>query len=379
MTARAPRRVVVLRGTAANPWDLRPWERLGEHYDVTALVPPNNQYDVGALRNVRAIPARTVGGHLRAGGRAGALATRAVGERYLGLEPLLRGADLVHAAELGYWFSWQAARCKPRLGYRLALTVWETLPFADAYRNVRTRRYRRDVLAATDLFLAATERAREALLLEGAPAERVVVAPPGIDVDRFAAGRTPAPRADGRHLLLSIGRLVWEKGHQDLLRAVALLRARGRDDVRVLIVGVGPEERRLRGVVRDLGLGDAVELRGWVPYDELPAVYAQASCLVLASLPTPFWEEQFGMVLAEAMAAHVPIVAAASGAIPEVVGASGTLFAPGDWAGLAGVLADGPLAAAPGARRAPEPERLERFSSAAAAARLRDAYDALLA
>ena len=379
MSDGARRRVVVLRGTAANPWDLRPWEELGDRYDVSVLVPDANQYDVGALRSVRPVPVRTVGGRLRAGGPPGRIATRAVGERYLGLEPLLRGADLVHAAELGYWFSWQAARLKPRLGFRLALTVWETLPFADAYRNVRTRRYRRDVLAATDRFLATTERARDALLLEGAPADRISIAPPGTDVERFGAAREPAPRADGRRLVLSIGRLVWEKGHQDLLRAVALLRARGRDDVRVLIVGVGPEERRLRGVVHDLGLAGVVELRGWVPYDELPRVYAQASCLVLASLPVPFWEEQFGMVLAEAMAAHVPIVAAASGAIPEVVGDSGTLFAPGDWAGLATTLADGPLAAAPGARRAPEPARLERYSSAAAEARLRAAYDELLA
>lgn len=372
-----PRRVVVLRGAAANPWDLRPWEDLGEHYDVSVLVPDNNQYDVGALRKVRAVPVRTVGGRLP-GGPPGRLATRAVGERYLGLRELLADADLVHAAELGYWFSWQAARLKAELGFRLALTVWETLPFVDAYRNVRTRRYRRAVLAATDRFMATTERARDALLLEGAPVDRVSIASPGIDVERFAAAREPAPRADGRHLVLSIGRLVWEKGHQDLLRAVALLRERGRDDVRVLIVGVGPEERRLRGVVRDLALDDVVELRGWVPYDELPSVYAQASCLVLASLGIPFWEEQFGMVLAEAMAAHVPILAAASGAIPEVVGDSGTLFAAGDWQGLASALADGPLGGTPGARRVPEQTRLERFSSAAAATRLRAVYDELL-
>jgi len=127
-------------------------------------------------------------------------------------------------------------------------------------------------------------------------------------------------------------------------------------------------------VIDDLGLGDAVELRGWIAYDELPRVYAQASCLVLGSLPTPFWEEQFGMVLAEAMAGHVPIVAAASGAIPEVMGASGTLFEPGDWIGLADALAGGPLAHEPCPRRAPEPDRLERFSAAAAAERLRAAY-----
>lgn len=369
-------RVVLLRGTAASVWDLRAWERLERDFDVSVLVPDANSYDVSPLK-LGKVPVQTVGGRMPAG-PVGRLATRAVGERYLDLEEKLRGADVVHAAELGYWFSRQAVRLKPRLGFRLALTVWETLPFVDAYRNVRTRRYRRDVLAATDRFLATTERARDALLLEGARPELISVCPPGIAVDHFAPARVGAPPADGRHLLLSIGRLVWEKGHQDLLRAVALLRTRGRDDMRVLIVGVGPEEGRLRAVVRDLGLDDVVEFRGFIDHDALPAVYAQASCLVLASLATPFWEEQFGMVLAEAMAAHLPIVAAASGAIPEVVGEGGTLFGAGDWAGLADVLAEGPLAHPSGARSAPDPGRLERYSDTAQAGRLRAVYDELL-
>lgn len=369
-------RVVVLRGTQANPWELRAWEALAGDFDVEVLVAPANAYDVSGV-GVRHTPVATVGSRLPSNA-AGRGLTRAVGERYLGLSDRLRGADIVHAAELGYWFSMQAARLRPELGFKLALTVWETLPFVDAYRNVRTRRYRRDVLAGTDLFLPTTERAAEALRLEGVPDDRMRVSPPGIDVDRFAAGRTPAPAADGRHVVLSPARLVWEKGHQDVLRAVALLRRRGRDDVRVVIVGAGPEEGRLRGVATDLGLDDRVEFRGGVGYDAMPAVYAEASCLVLASMPTPFWEEQFGMVLAEAMAAHLPVVAAASGAIPEVVGQSGTLFGPGDYVGLADALAAGPLTGAPGARQAPEPERLERFSNRAAAQRLREAYTSLL-
>jgi len=369
------RRVVVLRGRAANPWDLRPWRELGADYDVAVLVPDTNDYETGAL-GLEQVPVRTASSRLP-GGRAGALLTRAVGERYLDLEPRLRGADVVHAAELGYWFSWQAARLKPRLGYKLALTVWETLPFAGAYRNVRTRRYAPAVLAATDLFLATTERAKAALELEGAPADRIVVAPPGVVVEDFAPARSAAPPPGG-HVILTAGRLVWEKGHQDVIRALALLRRRGHD-VRLVIVGTGPERDRLARHAHELGVGGAVELRGGVPYDAMPALYAQASCFVLASLPTMHWEEQFGMVLAEAMAAHVPVVAAASGAIPEVVGGSGTLFASGDWAGLAGALERGPLAEPPGARRAPEPDRLERFSSGAAAARLAAAYDRLLA
>jgi glycosyltransferase involved in cell wall biosynthesis len=370
------RRIVVLRGTLVNPWDLRPWQELGDGYEVQVLVPPNNTFDLERLALER-VPVRTVGSRLPRG-RAGALLTRAVGEHYLRLEERLRGADIVDAAELGFWFTAQAAALRQRLGFRLVVNVWETLPFARTYRNIRTRPYRDAVRQAGDLFLARTERARDALLLEGVPGDRIRICPPGIDVERFAAAREPAPAPDGTHLVLSIGRLVWEKGHQDLLRALALLRERGRSDVRALIVGVGPEEGRLRGVIRDLGLEGSVELRGWVPYAEIPTIYARASCLVLASMPVRFWEEQFGMVLAEAMAAHVPIIASASGAIPEVVEGSGTLFRPGDWVGLADALAEGPLAGTPGARRAPDPDRLELFSLPAAAARLRAAYDELV-
>jgi len=367
------RRVVLLRGTHCNLWDLRPWEGLVDEYDVEVLVPSNNLFDTSGL-HLRRTPVRSVSGSLPSG-RLGALATRAIGERYVGLEERLRGASIVHSAELGYWYSWQAARLKRRLGFQLALTVWETLPFVDAYRNFRTRRYRREVLSATDVFLPTTERARRALLLEGAPPERMRVLPPGIDVERFGAARTGARAANGSHLVVSIGRLVWEKGHQDVLRAVAAL---DRNDVQVLIVGEGPEKDRLRGVAADLDLTSRVEFRGFVPYDELPLIHARASCLVLASLPTPYWEEQFGMVLPEAMAAHLPIVAAASGAIPEVLAGSGTLFEPGDWVGLAERLADGPLASHPGTRRAPEADRLERFSREAATERLRAIYRSLL-
>ncbi len=368
--------VVLLRGLSVAPWDLRPHERLAGDYRVSVVLAPGNLYGTAGLR-IEHRPARTLSDRLGRG-PLGALATRAAGERFLGLADRLRGADIVHTAELGNWYSAQAARLKASLGFQLVVTTWETLPLRDAYRNLRTRPYARAVLAAADRFLPATERAREALLLEGAPRDRTVVCPPGIDLERFAQARTARPAADGTHLVLSVGRLVWEKGHQDLLRALALLRERGRRDVRALIVGEGPERDRLRALAGELGLGGIVDFAASVPYDEMPRLYARASCLVLASLPIRYWEEQFGMVLAEAMAGHLPIVASTSGAIPEVLGDGARYVAPGDWVGLAAALREGPLAGAPGTRRAPDPERLERYSTAAAAARLKAVYDELL-
>ncbi len=378
-------RVLIVRGQLATPWELRPWTELPERFDVSYLRTRSNEFDTGAL-SLRAERVTSLRDRLP-GGRLGALVAQAAGERYLAdAEPAYACADVVHAEELSFWFAADAARRKARHGYKLVQTVWETLPFLHAYRNRHARRHREAVLAATDLFLPATERAREALLLEGVEERRILVCPPGIDLDRFGA-RAEAPPAE--HAILSPGRLVWEKGHQDVLRAVALL-ARDGLRPRVRIVGRGPEQERLHAHARELGLGSQVEI-GPVGYDEMPALFASASCMVLASLPSAsaqlhlfdlpraFWEEQFGMVLAEGMAAGLDVLASQSGAIPEVLRGQGTPFAPGDWPALARLLAAGPLARAPGERVAYPDELVRRYSTAAMAERLAAAYERVLA
>ena len=359
---------MLLRGHNVNVWDLRPLERLADEYDLAVALTGSNVHRVEGL-GVPVVPVRTPRDALP-GGRVAGAAAYAVGERYLGLRGLLAGADIVHSAEIGTWFSAQAARLQEALGFRLVLTVWETIAWGDSYRWPRERRYRRAVLPRADLCLATTERARDALRLEGVRAERIEVAPPGIDLERFGAARRDA--SDGP--FLSAGRLVWEKGHQDFLRAIAALRqgigVAPRPGARGLIVGDGPEAGRLRAYAEELGIAGAVEFRATVPYDEMPALHASASALVLASLPAKGWEEQFGMVLLEAQAAGTAVVASASGAIPEVLAGAGTLVEPGDWRGLARAMSEA------GAASAPPP--LERFSVEAAAERTRAAYARVL-
>ena len=84
------------------------------------------------------------------------------------------------------------------------------------------------------------------------------------------------------------------------------------------------------------------------------------------------------MVLAEAMAASLPVIAASSGAIPEVVGSGSASFSPGDWLGLARELATGPLAAPPGTRVQHDPSLVSRYGVGAAAERLAAAYESVL-
>jgi len=383
-------RVLIVRGHLVTPWELRPWMELPEQYDVRCLLTGSNQFPApDGLRYVKVGSRRD----LLPPGAVGELAMAVVGDRYRDAHEAFAWADIVHAEELSFWFSADAARRRRAGGFALVQTVWETLPMLSTFRNRQARRNRALVLTETDLFLPATERAAMALRLEGVDEARIRVCAPGIDTGRFAV---PTSAAASEHTLISPGRLVWEKGHQDVLRALALLH-RGAVTgpggavlrPRLQIIGSGPEEGRLRAFADELGLGAAVDI-GSVGYDEMPARFAAASAMVLGSqavaaaahhpfdIPRTFWEEQFGMVLAEAMASGLDILATANGAIPEVLaGTQAQLVAPGDWPAMAAALAAGPLSRPTGTRVIYPAELVERYSTGAAALRLAAAYATL--
>jgi glycosyltransferase involved in cell wall biosynthesis len=384
-------RVLLARGHHPTPWGLGTWEHLPERFRPALLVTGSNRHDLDGVTLER-VPVRAVR-DLLPPNAAGELAALAVGDRYLLKDRVLDRFDVVHAEDLSLWFTAQLARLRRRHGFKLVVTTWETIPLLRAFRSPHARRYRAHTLMSTDLFLASTERARDALLLEGVPSDRIRVSYPGIELSRFARGPSTAAPA-GVHLIVSPGRLEWEKGHHDVLRAVAALR-RGLvacppdvvDGLRVQLIGSGPEEQRLREHAAELGIGALLDIRS-VPYDEMPTLFARASCMVLASLPRSgcslvpggpphcFWEEQFGLVLAEAMAAGLQLAVSRSGAIPEVVGEGlGLYFDPGDWMGLARELAAGPLRRPPNERVEYPAERVRRYSVGAAAERIADAYD----
>jgi glycosyltransferase involved in cell wall biosynthesis len=384
--------VLIVRGHLVTPWELRPWRELPERFDVSFLLTASNGYT--PPEGLRAVKARALRDVLPRG-PLGELGAGVLGDRYLSGEQAFAEADIVHAEELSFWFAAEAAKRRRRHRFKLVQTVWETLPHMVTYRNRHARINRELVLAETDLFLPATERAALALQLEGVERERMVVCAPGIDTARFTTVPSDPPPTE--HTIVSPGRLVWEKGHHDVLRALALLH-RGivlcpdgsSVRPRLTIVGSGPEESRLRNHAAELGLAEAVRIGG-VPYEQMPATFASASAMVLASqssasaayhlfdVPHAFWEEQFGMVLAEAMAAGLAIVTTTNGAIPEVVAdAPVDLVAPGDPLGIARALANGPLSRPPGERVAYPPQLLARYSTSAAAARLAAAYDRLL-
>jgi glycosyltransferase involved in cell wall biosynthesis len=169
--------------------------------------------------------------------------------------------------------------------------------------------------------------------VEGVNPGRIVTIPYGLP-PASGNGRGTATREDlglppDGPLVASVGRLVRQKGHRDLLRAwprvvAAFPRAR------LLIVGEGPLRRRLLEETSALGIRDSVTFTGW--RTDIPALLELADMCVHPSL----WEG-FGLTLLEAMAAGRCIVASRVSTIPEVVldGETGRLVPPGDSGALA--------------------------------------------
>ncbi len=142
--------------------------------------------------------------------------------------------------------------------------------------------------------------------------------PLGVDVDRFRAGDREPPAGSLR--VGFVGRLIPHKGVDVLLNAVALDHRLSAD-----VFGAGPESSRLEAMAEALGIKDRVRFHGHVDEEGIPDVYPQFDVLAVPSVPLASWIEQFGRVVVEAQASGVPVVASASGSLPDVVGDAGLL------------------------------------------------------
>src|SRR4051794_39841874 len=118
-------RVLLVRGHQANSWHLKQWDHLSDRYRIESLQTGSNWFDTSHL-DIERRPVRAVR-DLLPKGRVGDLAVRLPGDRYLNPAGAFAGADIVHSQDLVFWYSAQAARLKKELGYKLVLTVWETI------------------------------------------------------------------------------------------------------------------------------------------------------------------------------------------------------------------------------------------------------------
>jgi glycogen(starch) synthase len=213
------------------------------------------------------------------------------------------------------------------------------------------------------------------------PAGRVDVVPNGVDNTRWRATPRAVAAARSRFagdgpLLGYAGRLVYEKGVQDLVAALPELRDR-HPGLRVVIAGDGPYRAELQEEARRLKLHRAVRFTGFLGEGELPAALAATDAVVVPSIYEPF-----GMVALEAASAGAPLAVASTGGLAEIVepGVTGVTFPaknpPGLAAAVSTLLADEVFARRV-ARRAREMV-VERYTWATIAERTASVYAAAI-
>ena len=207
-------------------------------------------------------------------------------------------------------------------------------------------------LRSADRIITVSNAAAEDLSRLGIPRDKISALHHAISPEWNAKTDPAAVQAlraefglkDEEPVLLAVGRLSREKGHLDLVTAFGRLKqAHPGLNVRLIIVGDGPERPGVEQAIETFQIGQQVTLAG--QRNDVRAFYALAKAMVLPSL-----SEGSPIVLLEAMAARVPVVATAVGGIPEIVtdGESALLVEarhPDAWAGaLHRILTDTQLA-----------------------------------
>jgi alpha-1,3-rhamnosyl/mannosyltransferase len=207
-------------------------------------------------------------------------------------------------------------------------------------RAIAAALFRRSVRRATRLTAISTFGALRCARTFGVAPSALTIAPPGVDLPRFAnvddraraAIRARLGLAD-RPVVLFVGEVEPHKNVPRLVDAFAAVAARDPAPLLVLAGGRGSGLDEARGRVRARGLDERVR---WPPYlarADLAALVASATALALVSL-----DEGFGMPVVEAFAAGTPVLASTGGALPETAGGAALCVEPTDVPALAAAL-----------------------------------------
>ena len=222
-----------------------------------------------------------------------------------------------------------------------------------------------------------TESIREMLAKNYGIERGVSVVPTPVDLVKFQDIQPEKIRAsfglEGKEVLLFVGRLAREKGLDMLLQAFTLIQEL-RPGVRLLLLGRGPYEGTLKAQLANLGLRDLVIFAGAVPYEEVPGYYAAADLFVF-----PSTTETQGLVIIEAMAAGLPVVAVRAPGAVDVLTEGGGVLTENKSEAFAREVVD--ILADSGRQKELRDEALravERYSISDATARMLNAYETTL-
>lgn len=210
-----------------------------------------------------------------------------------------------------------------------ALTDRRAILFWRVERWLELRAYKR-----CDVLVAISEALADQVRDHGVRRE-ILVVPNGVDPDRFLVSEQPAS-ADPMPRVLFVGSAIEAQGVDVLLRALGILRREG-VEVRCVVVGDGPKLDAWRMLAEELGIDDAVDFRGRVPWSEVPRVASQCHVGFVGPRPTSTSSMYHSSLkLYEYLASGLSVVARQEPSVARLLtGGAGHLFEPEDPASCA--------------------------------------------
>jgi phosphatidyl-myo-inositol dimannoside synthase len=210
--------------------------------------------------------------------------------------------------------------------YKIRFNVWVYGGEIVKYQNDRFLfRVLLWVLKESDLIIVNSEFTRQVYLHQGISDEKMVKILPAVDTDFFKPGLDVSVLRS-RHalsekkVLLTVARLSERKGHDTVIRAFARIKDAFPSLV-YLIVGTGPDEKRLRSLAAEHGIGDRVIFSGSVRDEDLPVYYNLCDIHVMPNRQVEGVDtlEGFGLSFIEASACAKPVIGGRSGGSGEAV------------------------------------------------------------
>jgi glycosyltransferase involved in cell wall biosynthesis len=233
--------------------------------------------------------------------------------------------EIVHIDEEPYNFAtFHAMYLAQRQKARALFFTWQNLlrNYPPPFRQMELYNYRRASVA-----LAGNRDAEEVLRHKGYAGPVHVIPQFGVDTEIYKRSAPRPPRtAEAPFTLGYLGRLKEEKGLPLLIEALAALP----EYCRVVFIGNGPMKSTLEAEAARLGVSERVTFQDGIPTFAVSDVLQKMDALVLPSLTRSNWKEQFGRVLAEAMACETPVIGSSCGEIPNVISDAGLVFQEGN-------------------------------------------------
>ena len=236
---------------------------------------------------------------------------------------VIRKCDIVHVHGHPYMSSYIA--CKIAKKYKKPLILTQHNTFIDFRSWLNIVEHLNDwvvgsmVLKDADRVITVSGKTMEYVLKLGADKSKTSVMYNGVDQNFFypmnkERSKDKLGLPENKLLILTVRRLVYKNGLDTLLESASLL-ARDCPNLLFIVVGNGPDRKFMTNRIRQLGVNDNVRLAGFVPEELLPLYYNAADYFVIPSSSG----EGLPLVLLEAMACGLPVIATTVGGTPEII------------------------------------------------------------